>query len=213
MSCAVLNRRASCLGVRECCLGGLEWHGACLLPGWALGGEGATSVAVAYGLLSGRARGMPSTALRIVSDVGGGVLCGLAGTAVMSAFQKFVEMPITGRGESYAPANFAQKIFPVRARGRRQRRRLNSLAHYGLGAGWGAAYGVAAHAGLRAQHAFPAVFGTMYTSDVLLNTALGLYKPWQWSRRDTAIDVVDKLVQGAATAMIFESARARLQAL
>ncbi len=43
----------------------------------------------------------------IAPAVARGVLAGLAGTAVMTAFEKFVEMPLTGRGESYAPANFA----------------------------------------------------------------------------------------------------------
>ena len=83
-----------------------------------------------------------------------GVFADLAGTAVMTAFQKFVEMPLTGRGESYAPANFAQKILPIKPNSRQQRRRVNDFAsHFGLGAGWGAAYGVAAHNGLRGQRA------------------------------------------------------------
>ncbi len=46
---------------------------------------------------------------------------------------------------------------------------------------WGSAYGLAAHAGLSGQKAVAAVFGTVYTGDVLLNTALGLYKPTTWS--------------------------------
>jgi hypothetical protein len=36
--------------------------------------------------------------------LGRGVVAGVAGTVVMTAFQKFVEMPITGREDSYAPA-------------------------------------------------------------------------------------------------------------
>ena len=35
----------------------------------------------------------------------------VAGTVVMTAFQKFVEMPVTGRSDSYAPADFAEKVF------------------------------------------------------------------------------------------------------
>ncbi len=139
--------------------------------------------------------------------VGAGVLAGLAGTAVMTAFQKFVEMPLSGRDESYAPANFAQKILPIRAKSRQQRRGLNYIAHFGLGVGWGAAYGVAAHNGLRGQRAVAAVFATVYTGDVLLNTLLGLYKPRQWSAQDTIIDVVDKLVQAEATGAIYDAWR------
>ena len=128
---------------------------------------------------------------------------GLAGTAVMTAFQKLVEMPLTGRGDSYAPAKFAERVLPIRRMRKLQRKRLNYAVHFGLGAGWGAAYGVAAHRGLRGQRAAAATFVAAYSGDVLLNTALGLYKPWKWSRRDTAIDLIDKLVQAEATGAVF----------
>jgi hypothetical protein len=45
--------------------------------------------------------------------VGRGVVAGMAGTAVMTAFQELIEMPMTGREKSYAPANFAAKILPI----------------------------------------------------------------------------------------------------
>jgi len=48
------------------------------------------------------------------------------------------------------------------------------------------------------------VFATVYTGDVALNTALGLYQPSTWSRKDWAIDVIDKLVQAEATAAAFD---------
>jgi hypothetical protein len=69
---------------------------------------------------------------------------------------------------------------------------------------WGSAYGLAAHAGLSGQKAVAAVFGTVYTGDVLLNTALGLYKPTTWSTQDWAVDIIDKLVQAQATGAIFD---------
>jgi len=140
----------------------------------------------------------------IATALGRGAVSGLAGTAVMTAFQKLVEMPLTGRDDSYAPASFAQKVLPIQANSQRRRKALNYAVHFGLGLGWGAAYGVAARSGLRGQRAVAAVFATVYTGDVLLNTALGLYEPRQWSARDTAIDVVDKLVQAEATGVIYE---------
>lgn len=48
--------------------------------------------------------------------VGAGVLAGLAGTAVMTAFQKLVEMPLTGRDDSYAPADFVERVLPFTPR-------------------------------------------------------------------------------------------------
>jgi hypothetical protein len=69
---------------------------------------------------------------------------------------------------------------------------------------WGAAYGVAALKGLRGQKAVNTVFGVVYTGDVLLNTALGLYHPTQWSKKDLLIDVVDKYVQAQGTGAVFD---------
>ena len=145
-----------------------------------------------------------STHAPMAATVGRGVLADLAGTVVMTLFQKLVEMPLTGRGDSYAPADFAEKVLPVQPTSSQQRRRLNYGTHFGLGATWGAAYGVAAHAGLRGQRAVAAVFAIVYAGDVLLNTALGLYEPSSWSRRDAAIDVLDKLVQAEATGAVFD---------
>lgn len=145
----------------------------------------------------------------LASSLALGALSGLAGTAAMTAFQKLVEMPVTGREDSYAPADFAEKVLPVSARGRRERKRLNYLAHFGIGMGWGLAYAVASRSGLSGQRGVAAVFAGVYTGDVAINTALGLYRPWEWSLEDTAVDVIDKLVQAEAAAAAFEALASR----
>lgn len=139
-----------------------------------------------------------------VGIIGRGILAGLGGTVVMTAFQKLVEMPLTQRSKSYAPADFAQKITPLDPKTPQGRRRLNYATHYSLGMMWGTTYGIAALKGLRGQRAVHAVFATVYTGDVLLNTALGLYHPARWSARDWAIDVVDKYVQAQGTGLVFD---------
>ena len=128
----------------------------------------------------------------------------MAGTVVMTAFQKLVEMPLTKRGESFAPADFAEKVTGLNTETPQGRQRLNYVTHFSLGMMWGAAYGIAALKGLRGQKAVNAVFGVVYTGDVLLNTALGLYSPTQWSKKDLIIDVVDKYVQAQGTGAVFD---------
>jgi hypothetical protein len=140
----------------------------------------------------------------VMATIGRGVVAGVAATAVMTAFQKFVEMPITGRGDSYAPADLAERILPVHPDTEEARKRLNYATHFSLGGMWGTAYAIAALRGLRGQKAINTVFATVYTGDVLLNTALGLYKPTQWSAQDLIVDVVDKYVQAQATGVIFD---------
>ena len=142
----------------------------------------------------------PSTATML----GRGALAGLAGTAVMTAFQRFVEMPLTGRGDSDAPARFAERVLPLRPTTTAGRRRLNSGTHVALGSLWGVAYGAAAARGLRGQRAVGTVFALVYTGDVLLNTALGLYRPTTWTAQDWTVDVVDKLVLAQATGAVFD---------
>ena len=39
---------------------------------------------------------------------------------------------------------------------------------------------------------------------MLLNTALALYSPTQWSKKELAVDLVDKYVQAQATGALFD---------
>lgn len=148
---------------------------------------------------------MHSTSASLPSYLGRGIASGLLGTAVMTVFQKAIEMPVTGRGDSYAPADFAQRVLPLTPGSPAARDRLNYTTHFALGTLWGSAYGVAARLGMSGQRAVAAAFVSVYTTDVLLNTALGLYRPSTWSKRDWAIDVIDKLVQAEATGVIFDN--------
>lgn len=138
-------------------------------------------------------------------SIGKGAVAGLAGTAVMTGFQRLVEMPLTGRDESYAPADLVMKLLPVSPKGKRERRRLNYVAHFGVGVAWGVGHAlIARRVGLRGQPAIAAVFAAIYSGDVLGNTALGLTKPWQWSREDLIIDVGDKLVLAETVGLVFD---------
>ncbi len=83
------------------------------------------------------------------------------------------------------------------------RRRLKYATHFSVGIMWGAAYGIAVERLARAQGREHGV-RVVYAADVLLNTALDLYHPTQWSARDLVIDVVDKYVQAQATAAVFD---------
>lgn len=136
--------------------------------------------------------------------MGRGAVAGLAGTVVMTAFQKLVEMPLTGRAESYAPADFAERVLPISPQTQRGRATLNYATHFGIGAGWGAAHGLAARRGLRGQRAIATVFGVVYGGDALLNIALGLYKPWRWSAQDWIVDVGDKFLLAEVTGLVYE---------
>src|SRR4051794_40812936 len=141
---------------------------------------------------------------KAAASMGGAVLAGVAGTAVMTAFQKYVEMPLTRRPESFTPAELAEKVLHVRPGTQQGRRRLNLAAHYAIGGLWGAAYGVAALAGLRGQRAANTVFAVVYGGGLLAGTVAGQQRPAGWSARDWAVDLTDIYVQVQATGLIFD---------
>ena len=113
-------------------------------------------------------------------------------------------MPISGREDSYAPAELAQKPLPISPQSAAGRWWWNYGPHTALGAMWGAAYGVAAHRGLRGVRGAAATFAAIYSQDLVMIPALGLGKPWQWSLKDWTIDAVDKVVVIVATGAIFD---------
>lgn len=141
----------------------------------------------------------------LVSSLAKGIVASVTGTTVMTAFQKGIEMPITKRPASDAPAQFAEKVLPISdAPGPLTHRQLNYVVHYGIGTLWGAAFAVAGRFGLRGQTAVHTVFPTVLAGDILLNTALGLYRPAQWSKQDWAVDIINKYVQAQATGAVYD---------
>jgi hypothetical protein len=120
---------------------------------------------------------MPTQQSNRGNVIGRGVVVCIEGTAVMTAFQKFVEMLLTQREESYAPANFAEEVSAVDAETVAGRRRLKYVTHSTLGAMWRTAYGVAATRGVRGRRGRQCGVAVVYVGDVVLNIALGLYHP------------------------------------
>ncbi len=62
-------------------------------------------------------RSMSTSRSSLAVNLGRGVLAGMAGSVVMTAFQKFVEMPISEREDSFAPAGLAEKLLPMESLG------------------------------------------------------------------------------------------------
>ncbi len=136
--------------------------------------------------------------------LGRGMAAGLAGTVVMTAFQKLVEMPLTGREDSYAPADLAEKLLPLPEKRGSERDLRNYVTHFALGAGWGVARGLIGRRGLSGRPAAAAVFGLMYPGDVAAVAGLGIDRPSQWTARGWAIDTADKLVLALAASAAYE---------
>ena len=151
---------------------------------------------------------MPSQ--QIAGAAGRGALAGLAGATVMTAFQRTVEMPMTRRGESEEPLRVLKRLTPFKPPRRSGRRRaVNYVVHFGIGAAWGAGHGVlASRFDSRGLTSGVQVFAVLWPGDAIGNAAVGVHDwPWQWSARDAAVDVVDKLLLALATAVAFDRLR------
>ncbi|CAA9482151.1 MAG: hypothetical protein AVDCRST_MAG45-232 [uncultured Solirubrobacterales bacterium] len=144
----------------------------------------------------------------VPATVAHGTVAGLVGVIAMTAFQRLVEMPLTGRQESYAPATLLEKVLPMAPKRGSARRRLNYAAHFGVGLTWGVTHAlIARRASLHGQRAVGTVFAVIYPGDVLGNTLLGLDKPWKWSLQDLTIDVGDKLLLAEVVGLTFDRLR------
>lgn len=138
-------------------------------------------------------------------SIGRGVAAGLAGTVVMTAFQRGIEMPLSGRQESYQPAQLVDKLLGKHVK-EQNRRKLNYATHLGIGAAWGAAHGALARVGVRAPWTAAATFGVLWPADVTSMAMLGLGDPpWRWESNELAVDVADKLVLAVATGIAYEA--------
>ena len=73
--------------------------------------------------------------------LGRGLIAGLVGTAVMTAAQVIAAKMSGQGGESFTPADAAEKVGGVRgAKGEQERKRLNNAVNWAYGTGWGVPY-------------------------------------------------------------------------
>src|SRR3954465_7736232 len=75
---------------------------------------------------------------RIVTAIGKGLVSGLVGTAAITLSQ-MIEMKLSKRAPSSAPADAAGKVLGVRPRGPKERERFSNTVHWGYGIAWGLA--------------------------------------------------------------------------
>ncbi len=90
-----------------------------------------------------------------------------------------------------------------------RRRAVNYVAHFGIGAAWGAGHGLlASRLKSRGFASGAKVFAVLGAGDAVGNAALGVHDwPWRWSPRDAAVDLADKFLLAVATALAFDRLR------
>jgi hypothetical protein len=142
----------------------------------------------------------------IATEVGSGLLAGLAGAAAM-AIASTIEMKLRRRPPSSAPADAAGKVLHVQPRDDQGKRRFGTLVHYAYGTAWGLGRAALGRAlglarGRRRRSLVDALvfFATVWGAEQVMLPALGVARPfWRWGAKEVAIDAFHHGVYAAAT--------------
>jgi hypothetical protein len=140
----------------------------------------------------------------IASALGRGLFAGLIGTAAMTAVQ-LVEIKLTGRRPSTAPADAAAKVLGVEPRGPGERTRFSNLVHVAYGTTWGALRGLLGITGLPSWLATLLHFAVVWGTGLGLLPALGVAPPVrEWGAKWIALDAAYHVVYAVVTGLTYE---------
>jgi hypothetical protein len=140
----------------------------------------------------------------ITSAVGRGLFAGLIGTAAMTVVQ-LVEMKLTGRAPSTAPADAAAKVLGLEPRGPAERTRFSNLVHVGYGTGWGAVRGLLGITGLAPWLATVLHFVLVWGTALALLPALGVAPPVRtWGPKSIVLDAAYHVVYAVVTGLTYQ---------
>ena len=154
----------------------------------------------------------------MVKSLARGVVAGIAGTAVMTAYQlavakaqgKPLSTPVPHRwADAPAPAQVAKKAADAVGEGSRFTREdvpaLTNAMHWLYGVSWGALYGIAGGKAHPDPVAGGLAFGTgVWGAAYAELVPLGIYQPpWKYPVKELALDLSYHLVYGVAVAAAF----------
>lgn len=139
------------------------------------------------------------------ASVAKGLIAGAAGTAAMTAFQ-MVEMKLTDRSPSTAPADAVETVLDVEPKSEQAEQRLSNLTHWSYGTGWGAVRGLMGAAGVGNTGATGALFALVWGSGLTMLPALGVApKPTEWGPKALAMDAAMHAVYAGTVSAVYEA--------
>ena len=138
-------------------------------------------------------------------SAGRGLLAGFVGTAAITVSQ-LIEMKITGRQGSDAPAKAVEKTLPVKAPDDEDERMLmGQLVHWDYGTSWGIPLGLMREAGVKSLPASLIHFVGIWGTALVMLPSLDLAPPvTEWSSKQIAIDMAHHGVYATAAGLAYE---------
>lgn len=146
-----------------------------------------------------------STALGALgAAIGKGLIAGVAGTIAITISQ-MIEMKITGRKPSTAPAKAVKKTLHIQAvKGNSET--FSTEVHYAYGTTWGIARGLLSLVGLTGFAATVAHFTALWGTAITIEPKLEIAPPVkEWKRKDIAIDIFHHAVYAIVAGLVFDA--------
>lgn len=139
----------------------------------------------------------------VAAAIGKGLVAGAAGTAAMT-LSSTIEMKLTRREASSAPADAAAKVLGVEPTGDEEKARFATVVHWAYGTSWGAARGLIGAIGLTGPAAAGVHFAAVWGNGLVMLPALGVAPPVrEWGAKALAIDAFHHLVYGVGASLAF----------
>jgi hypothetical protein len=142
---------------------------------------------------------------KLVGTLGIGLVAGFVGTTVMTVGQ-LVEMRLSGRKESKAPAEAATKLLHLSPEDEQAEAQLNTLIHWAYGTGWGLFRPAVAGLGLSGWPATGAHFAAIQgTAWVMLPSLKLAPPPTEWGAKAIATEMFHHAVYAVVTGLTYDA--------
>lgn len=141
---------------------------------------------------------------KIGEGIGVGIIAGLAGTVAITLSQ-MIEMKITGRKPSTAPADAASKVLDIQPKAGKKESFSNEV-HWAYGTLWGIVRGMLNTCGIRGWAATGVHCTAILGTGLVIEPALKVAPPLkEWKPKDIDIDTIHHIVYAVAAGLVFDA--------
>ena len=149
--------------------------------------------------------GPSSWVAELAGAIGKGLMAGAAGTLAITLSQ-MIEMKITGRKPSEAPADAAEKILEVKPETEEDNHQFAQQIHWAYGTSWGVPRGILSLFGLKGLPATAIHFATIYSTALIMPSSLKVAPPLrEWSAKEFVIDALHHAVYVVVAGLVFDA--------
>jgi len=142
---------------------------------------------------------------KFASAIGKGLFAGLVGTAAITISQ-MIEMKITKRKGSTAPADAASKALDIKPATEADKQKFSQEVHWTYGTLWGVARGLLSLAGVKRWTATAAHFAAVLGTAMIIEPALKVAPPVKkWSKEDILKDMLHHAVYAIAAGLVYDA--------